>query len=51
MSVRRPVISSPAGSASYVVMRRCACVSGTHSSRSIGVNEPSSFTRQGETRW
>ena len=40
MSVRRPEISSPSGGTSYVFWSRCACVSGIHSSRSIGVNAP-----------
>ena len=37
-AARRPVISSPSGSTSNVLKCRCACASGTHSSRSIGSN-------------
>jgi hypothetical protein len=51
MSVRRPEISSPSGAMSYVLWSRWTCVSGTHSSRSVGVKVPTSLTRQGETRW
>ena len=51
ISRRRPEISSPSGSISFVFMSRCWCVSGTHSSRSIGSKSPISLTRQGEWRW
>ena len=48
---RRPLISSPSASMPYVLKCRCACVSGTHSSRSISSKSPTFITRQGDWRW
>ena len=49
--IRRPITGSPIGSRPIVFVSRWTCVSGTHSSISIGSNSPTSLTRHGLQRW
>ena len=50
-STWRPSTESPIGCIGIVFVSRCTCVSGTHSSSSIGVNSPTSLIRHGDHRW